>query len=94
MGDSQASLFAQRCYEPGMAKATFGTGTSVLLNAGHSLSENGRGDRRFHALPEGPKGTVSALAWVVNKQPTYALEGIINYSSATVVVAERSVQAD
>ena len=37
MGDSQASLFAQRCYEPGMAKATFGTGTSVLLNAGQSL---------------------------------------------------------
>ncbi len=34
MGDSQASLFAQRCYQPGTAKATFGTGTSVLLNIG------------------------------------------------------------
>ncbi len=34
MGDSQASLFAQRCYQPGMVKATFGTGTSVLLNIG------------------------------------------------------------
>ena len=30
MGDSQASLFAQRCYQPGMAKATFGTGTTAL----------------------------------------------------------------
>ena len=74
MGDSQASLFAQRCYEPGMAKATFGTGTSVLLNAGQSL----RGGESSQ------KGTVSALAWVVNKQPTYAVEGLINYSSATV----------
>jgi glycerol kinase len=74
MGDSQASLFAQRCYEPGMAKATFGTGTSVLLNAGQSL--RGKESSR--------QGTVSALAWVVNKQPTYAIEGLINYSSATV----------
>ena len=34
MGDSQASLFAQRCFQPGTAKATFGTGTSVMLNIG------------------------------------------------------------
>jgi glycerol kinase len=71
MGDSQASLFAQRCYEPGMAKATFGTGTSVMLNVGD----------RFK-LPE--HGAVVALAWVVAGKPTYALEGLINYSSATV----------
>ena len=38
MGDSQASLFAQRCFQPGMAKATFGTGTSVLLNIGDTFS--------------------------------------------------------
>ena len=37
MGDSQASLFAQRCYEPGMAKATFGSGTSVMLNIGETF---------------------------------------------------------
>jgi glycerol kinase len=71
MGDSQASLFAQRCYQPGMAKATFGTGTSVLLNIGSSwkLSE---------------QGAVSALAWVHQGQPTYAFEGLINYSAATL----------
>ena len=34
MGDSQAALFAQRCYEMGSAKVTFGTGSSVLLNIG------------------------------------------------------------
>jgi len=71
MGDSQASLFAQRCFEPGMAKATFGTGTSVLLNVGEHFDP-----------PE--HGAVAALAWVLAGQSTYALEGLINYSSATV----------
>lgn len=71
MGDSQASLFAQRCYAPGMAKATFGTGTSVLLNIGDRprISE---------------KGAVTALAWVWKGRPTYAFEGLINFSAATI----------
>ena len=71
MGDSQASLFAQRCYQPGMAKATFGTGTSVLLNVGDKLCVS-------------EKGAVTALAWVWQGKPTYALEGLINYSAATI----------
>jgi glycerol kinase len=71
MGDSQASLFAQRCYQPGSAKATFGTGTSVMLNIGDTFRLSGQ-------------GAVSALAWVWQGQPTYALEGIINYSAATI----------
>jgi glycerol kinase len=71
MGDSQASLFAQRCYQPGMVKATFGTGTSVLLNIGDKFRLSGR-------------GAVSALAWVWRGQPTYAFEGIINFSAATI----------
>jgi glycerol kinase len=71
MGDSQASLFAQRCYRPGMAKATFGTGTSVLLNVGDKFQP-------------AASGAVAALAWVWQGRSTYALEGLINYSSATV----------
>jgi len=71
MGDSQASLFAQKCYAPGMIKATLGTGTSVLLNIGDQL-------------PSPAQGTVTALAWVWRGQPTYALEGIINFSAATL----------
>lgn len=71
MGDSQASLFAQRCYRPGMAKATFGTGTSVLLNIGDKLRVSER-------------GAVTALAWVWQGQPTYAFEGLINFSAATI----------
>jgi len=71
MGDSQASLFGQRCYEPGMAKATFGSGSSVMLNVGSTFQPSSQ-------------GAVAALAWIREGQPTYALEGLINYSSATI----------
>jgi glycerol kinase len=71
MGDSQASLFAQRCYLPGTAKATFGTGTSVMLNIGDQLRVS-------------EKGAVTALAWVWQGKPTYAFEGLINFSAATI----------
>jgi glycerol kinase len=71
MGDSQAALFAQRCFAPGGAKVTFGTGSSVLLNIGH--------EKRLSA-----RGTVTALAWVLQGQPTYAFEGIINFTGATI----------
>jgi glycerol kinase len=71
MGDSQASLFAQRCFNPGAAKVTFGTGSSVLLNIGDKL--------RYSR-----SGAVSTIAWVWQGRPTYALEGIINFSAATI----------
>lgn len=71
MGDSQASLFAQRCFAPGSAKVTFGTGSSVLLNIGSSPKFSQR-------------GVVTALAWVVNGTPAYAFEGIIISSAATL----------
>ncbi len=71
MGDSQASLFAQKCFAPGMAKATFGTGTSVLLNIGGKFKPSKR-------------GAVTALAWVRQGKPVYAFEGIINFSAATI----------
>ncbi len=71
MGDSQASLFAQQCYRSGTGKATFGTGTSVLLNAGSKFKPATR-------------NSVTALAWVMKGKPTYALEGIINFSAATI----------
>lgn len=71
MGDSQASLLAQGCFERGNCKATFGSGTSILLNTGNRLELSDR-------------GAVSALVWVWKGRPTYALEGIVNYSSATI----------
>jgi glycerol kinase len=71
IGDSQASLFAQRCYEPGSAKVTFGTGSSVLLNIGPQMKLS-------------PKGVVTALAWTIHGVSTYAFEGIIISSAATL----------
>ena len=70
MGDSQAALFAQRCFSPGMAKVTFGTGSSVLLNIG--------GTPRFS-----DGGAVTTVAWVHEGKPAYCFEGIISYSAAT-----------
>ena len=71
MGDSQASLFAHRCFTPGSAKVTVGTGSSVLLNLGPQLRTGG-------------DGAVSTIAWTHVGRPTYSFEGIINYSAATV----------
>jgi glycerol kinase len=71
MGDSQAALFAQRCYQPGTAKVTFGTGSSILLNIG---SEK--------IAP--PSGLVTAVGWVLNNKATYAYEGITNFTGATI----------
>ena len=71
MGDSQASLFAHRCFRPGMAKVTIGSGSSILLNIGPEI--------RF-----ADDGAVSTVAWTHAKKPTYSFEGIINYSAATI----------
>lgn len=71
MGDSQASLFAQRCFAPGAAKVTFGTGSSLLLNIGAQLRLSER-------------GVVTTLAWTHRGVPTYAFEGIIISSAATL----------
>lgn len=71
LGDSQAALFAERCFIPGSAKVTLGTGSSVLLNIGTALR-----------LSEG--GNVTTIGWVYKGQPTYAFEGIINSTGATI----------
>lgn len=71
IGDSQASLFAQHCFEPGSAKVTFGTGSSILLNIGQSVKRS-------------DAGIVTTIAWVYHHQVTYCLEGLINYSAATI----------
>jgi glycerol kinase len=79
MGDSQASLFAQRCHQPGTTKATFGTGTSVLLNIG--------GD-----FKPASTGAVTALAWVWRGKPVYAFEGIITFSASTIEWLKNQLQ--
>lgn len=71
MGDSQASLFAHRCFTPGMAKATLGTGCSVMLNLGETLQLV-------------PQAAVSTVAWTHQRQPTYSFEGIITCAASTI----------
>lgn len=71
MGDSQAALFGEGCHTPGTAKVTFGTGSSILLNVGSRP-------------PSSKRGVVAALAWQIGGVPTYALEGIIISSAATL----------
>jgi glycerol kinase len=71
MGDSQASLFAHRCFSPGMAKVTLGSGSSVLLNVGPELRAPG-------------EAAVATIAWTHRGKPTYCFEGIINYSAGTI----------
>jgi glycerol kinase len=71
MGDSQGAFFAQRCFEPGMAKATFGTGSSVMMNIGSEFKLSER-------------SVVAALGWVQAGKPAYAFEGIIISSGAAL----------
>jgi glycerol kinase len=70
LADSHAALFGQACAEAGMAKATYGTGSSVMAPVGDLTA----GDERIPVT----------LAWVIDGSPTYALEGNILSSGATL----------
>jgi glycerol kinase len=70
LADSHAALFGQGCTEVGQAKATYGTGTSVMSPVAE-LSTSGE------RVP-------TTLAWVIDESPTYALEGNILSSGATL----------
>lgn len=70
IGDSQGALFGQHCFEPGMSKATYGTGTSVLV---------------FTEKPvQSQSGLVTSLAWGIEGKVYYAVEGIINSTGDTI----------
>lgn len=71
MGDSQAALLAQGGLEPGSAKVTFGTGSSLLLNIGDTP--------RFSS-----QGVLTTLAWTLNGQTAYAYEGVIVSAASTL----------
>jgi glycerol kinase len=70
-GDQQAALFGQACFRPGMAKNTYGTGSFVLMNTGA---------RRV----ESRSGLITTIAWGLGEGVTYALEGSIFSTGATV----------
>ncbi|HEY3811497.1 MAG TPA: glycerol kinase GlpK [Acidimicrobiales bacterium] len=72
-GDQQAALFGQACFQPGMTKNTYGTGSFVLMNVG---------DR----CPDPVPGLLTTVAWVLERpaQLAYALEGAIFVTGAAV----------
>ncbi len=71
IGDSQAALFGQCCFEPGMAKVTYGTGSSLLMHIGDSPKES-------------RAGLVTSIAWAIGNKVDYVFEGIIHSTGDTL----------
>ncbi len=71
LGDSQAALMGQGCTEPGQVKATYGTGSSIMMQAGSELVRS-------------KNGLVTSLGWEFDGTRSYVLEGNINYTGAVV----------
>ncbi len=72
LGDQQAALFGQTCFDEGEAKSTYGTGTFLLMNTGHKpiVSHN---------------GLITTVGYRIgDQQPVYSLEGSIAITGALV----------
>ncbi|MFX0122719.1 MAG: glycerol kinase GlpK [Candidatus Hodarchaeota archaeon] len=71
LGDQQAALFGQTCFDPGMAKNTYGTGNFLLLNTGPKIVHS-------------DSGLLTTVAYGIGKETNYALEGSIAISGAAI----------
>lgn len=71
IGDSHAAAFGEGCFEKGTAKATLGTGCSILMNIG---------DRPVQSK----NGMVTTICWSVPGRIDYAFEGVIVSCGATI----------
>lgn len=72
IGDSQGALFGQCCFKKGMAKSTFGTGNSIMVNVGDNYIKSNN-------------GVVSTIASISKSNGiNYGIEGIINSSGDTI----------
>ncbi|MDD3213003.1 MAG: glycerol kinase GlpK [Eubacteriales bacterium] len=71
MGDSHAALFGQGCLKRGMAKATFGTGSSVMMNVGT-------------IPPKSDNGLSASVGFGFRGETCYVLEGNITCSADTL----------
>lgn len=70
-GDQQAALFGQMCTSPGMVKNTYGTGCFLVLNTGDK------------PIPS-KNNLLTTVAWQINGETSYALEGSIFIGGAVV----------
>jgi glycerol kinase len=70
-GDQQAALFGQACFQPGMAKNTYGTGCFMLMNTGSKIQVS-------------KNGLITTIAWGLDGKVEYALEGSVFIAGAAV----------
>lgn len=70
-GDQQAALFGQACFEPGMMKNTYGTGSFILLNTGKKR-------------PISNHGLIVTVGCGGRGEPVYALEGAVFIAGAAI----------
>lgn len=71
IGDSHAAAFGEGCFASGMAKATLGTGCSILMNIGaQPISSN--------------NGMLTTICWSMEGRIDYALEGAIVSCGSTI----------
>lgn len=70
LGDQQAALFGQECFQQGEAKATYGTGAFLLLNTGSKIVRT--------------KNALSTVAWRSRGKTIYALETAVFIAGAAV----------
>lgn len=71
LGDSHGALTGQMCFEEGLGKATYGTGSSVMVNIGEK------------AAPA-PEGLVTSIGFAALGKVFYAFEGNIHSTGATL----------
>lgn len=71
LGDQQAALFGQGCFEAGSAKSTYGTGCFLLMNTGEQVVQS-------------KSGLLTTIAWQLGDTVTYALEGSIFIGGAVI----------
>lgn len=70
-GDQQSALFGQMCTQPGMVKNTYGTGCFMLMNIGNTPKTS-------------TNNLLTTIAWQINGEINYALEGSIFIAGAIV----------
>lgn len=70
-GDQQSALFGQMCTQPGMVKNTYGTGCFMLMNIGSKPRTS-------------TNNLLTTIAWKINGEVNYALEGSIFIAGAIV----------
>lgn len=78
LGDSHGALFGQGCIHRGMTKATYGTGSSIMMNIGQKAAAS-------------KNGLVTSLAWKWRGEVSYVMEGNINYTGAVISWLQKDV---